>query len=314
MTFQWPYLLLSLAILPILIALYILAQRRRRAYAVRFTNLALLSNVVGRGPGLRRHIPPLLYLLGLTALLISLARPMAVVAVPRDQTTVMLVMDTSGSMAADDLKPDRMTAAKEAAHAFVDALPGNIQVGLASFNTVARLNTPPTQNREQVHRSIDMLVYGGGTAIGDGLYIALDQLAQRPADEQGNRPPGLVVLLSDGEPTAGIPVEEASARAKQEGVKVHTVGIGQRGETPIVLGGIPVQLDEATLQAIADDTGGSYFYAAQTDDLKQIYQELGSQISWVEEYTEITALVSGLGTLLVLAGGILGLRWFQQFP
>jgi Ca-activated chloride channel homolog len=314
MTFQWPYLLLSLAILPILIALYILAQRRRRAYAVRFTNLALLSDVVGRGPGLRRHIPPLLYLLGLTALLISLARPMAVVAVPRDQTTVMLVMDTSGSMAADDLKPDRMTAAKEAAHAFVDALPGNIQVGLASFNTVARLNTPPTQNREQVHRSIDMLVYGGGTAIGDGLYIALDQLAQRPADEQGNRPPGLVVLLSDGEPTAGIPVEEASARAKQEGVKVHTVGIGQRGETPIVLGGIPVQLDEATLQAIADDTGGSYFYAAQTDDLKQIYQELGSQISWVEEYTEITALVSGLGTLLVLAGGILGLRWFQQFP
>lgn len=314
MTFQWPYLLLSLALIPILAGLYILAQRRRRAYAVRFTNLALLSDVVGRGPGMRRHIPPLLYLLGLTALLISLARPMAVVAVPRDQTTVMLVMDVSGSMAADDLKPDRMTAAKEAAHAFVDALPDNIQVGLVSFSTVARLNASPTQDRTQVHRAIDSLIYGGGTAIGDGLYVALDQLDQRPADEQGEQAPGLVVLLSDGQPTAGIPTEQASTRATESGIKVHTVGIGQRGETPVVLGGIPVQLDEVTLQQIAEDTGGTYFYAAKTDDLKQIYQELGSQISWVKEYTEITAFVSGIGTLLVLAGGLLGLRWFQQFP
>ncbi|HEX6289640.1 MAG TPA: VWA domain-containing protein [Herpetosiphonaceae bacterium] len=314
MTFQWPYLLLSLALIPILIGVYILAQRRRRAYAVRFTNLALLSEVVGRGPGVRRHIPPMLYLLGLAALLVSIARPMAVVAVPRDQTTVMLVMDVSGSMAADDLKPDRMTAAKEAAQAFVAALPASVQVGVVSFSTGARLNAPPTEDREQVKRAIDRLSYGGGTAIGDGLYLALDQLAQRPADDADKPAPGLVVLLSDGQPTLGIPVEEATERARQEQVKVYTVGIGQRGETPVVLGGIPVRLDEATLQKIAAATDGEYFYAAESGELKKIYQQLGSQMSWVEEYTEVTALVSGLGTLFVVAGGLLSLRWFQQFP
>jgi Ca-activated chloride channel family protein len=314
MTFQWPYLLLSLALIPILAGLYLLAQRRRRAYTVRFTNLALLNEVVGRSPGARRHIPPLLYLLGLTALLVSLARPMAVVAVPRDQTTVMLVLDTSGSMAADDLKPDRMSAAKEAAHAFVAALPKNIQVGLVSFSTTARLNAPPTQDRELLSRAINRLDYGGGTAIGDGLDLALDQLAQRPTNAQGQPAPGLVVLLSDGMPTAGMPPEEATARAEQENIKVHTVGIGQRGETPIVMGGIPVQLDEATLQAIAADTGGTYFYAAESDELKEIYAQLGSELSWVQEYTEITALVSGVGTLMMIVGGVLGLRWFQQFP
>ena len=314
MTFQWPYGLFSLVLIPILLGLYLLAQRRRRAYAVRFTNLTLLSEVVGRGPGIRRHIPPLMYLLGLTALLVSVARPMAVVAVPRDQTTVMLVMDVSGSMAADDLKPDRMTAAKQAARAFVAALPEHVQVGLVSFSTVARLNAPPTEDHQLVNRAIDRLSYGGGTAIGDGLYLALEQLAQREGDSEGKKAPGLVVLLSDGQPTAGMPPEEATTRAQQDQIKVYTVGVGQRGETPIVLGGIPVELDEATLQAIAADTGGTYFYAAESDQLKQIYQQLGSQVSWVKEYTEVTALVSGLGTLFVITGGLLGLRWFQQFP
>ncbi len=134
MTFQWPTLLFALGVIPALLTLYLVAQRRRRAYAVRFTNLALLEEVVGRRPGFRRHIPPLLFLLSLAALLISLARPTAVIAVPRDQTAVLLVLDVSGSMAAADLQPNRMAAAKGAARQFVETLPRGLQVGLVSFS------------------------------------------------------------------------------------------------------------------------------------------------------------------------------------
>lgn len=314
MTFEWPYVLFSLALIPLLIGLYALAQRRRRTYAVRFTNLALLKEVAGRGPGVRRHIPPMLFLLGLAALLISLARPVAVIAVPRDQAAVMLVMDVSGSMAANDLQPNRLTAAKQAARAFVDQLPPNIQVGLVSFSSVANVLTPPTQDRFALTQAIDSLHARGGTATGDGLNLALDQLTQRPASENGQRPPALVVLLSDGQTTTGSPPEEAARRAATEQIKVYTVGIGQRGAVPLVDGRLPVGLDEAALQNIAEGTGGTYFYAAESNQLQRIYSDLGSQISWVEERTEVTAIVSAVGAVFLTVAGLLSLRWMQQLP
>jgi Ca-activated chloride channel family protein len=314
MTFQWPYLLLSLALLPVLAALYVLAQRRRRAYAVRFTNMALLSEVVGRGPGMRRHIPPLLYLFGLGALLVSLARPTAVIAVPRDQTTAMLVMDVSASMTADDLRPNRMQAAKQAALAFVDALPQNIQVGLVTFSSSASVNIPLTRDRDAVQRAITGLRANGGTAIGEGLHLALDQLGERAVGPDGKPAPALVVLMSDGQSSLGRPPDTAAARAKSEQVKVYTIGVGERGRTTIIGGNQRVGLDEATLQNIARETGGEYFYAADTNELKQVYADLGSAVSWVEERTEVTALVSAAGALLLVLGGMLSLRWLQQLP
>ena len=316
MTFEWPALLASLALLPALCILYVLSLRRRRAYALRFTNLALLREVAGPGPGMRRHLPPLFFLLGLGALLVSLARPYAVIAIPRDQTAVMLVLDVSGSMAANDLQPNRLTAAKHAAQSFVNALPPNAQVGLVTFSSTAILNTPLTRDHNLVRRALVGLTANGGTAIGDGLWLALDQLPQVPADEQGERGPALVVLLSDGQQTNGrwTPAQ-AARRARQAGVAVHTVGIGQRGAMPRVNGGrVPVGLDETTLQDIAEVTGGQYFYAAETSQLEQVYRDLGSRVSWVEERTEITALVSGLAALLLLTGGLLSLRWFQHLP
>jgi Ca-activated chloride channel homolog len=313
-SFQWPYLLAGLALLPIIVLLYALAQRRRRAYAVRFTNLDLLSEVVGRGPGIRRHIPPLLFLLGLAALLVSLARPTAVIAVPRDQSTVMLVMDVSSSMAAEDLRPNRMAAAKQAARAFVEALPPNAEVGLVSFNASARISAPLSRDPQSVGRAIDSLRADGGTAIGDGLSVALDELARRPTDEQGGRPPAVVVLLSDGQSTSGMPPQRAASRAENEGIKVHTVGVGQRGATPRVNGRQAVVLDESTLRDIAEQTGGDYFYAAEASELERIYADLGSEVSWVEERTEVTALASALGTAFVMVAGLLSLRWFQQLP
>ena len=314
MTFQWPYLLFSLGLVPILLALYLLAQRRRRAYALRFTNLPLLDEVVGRRPGVRRHIPPLLFLLGLAALLVSLARPTATIAVPRDHATVMLVLDVSGSMAASDLQPNRMAAAKAAAHSFVEALPDGFQVGVVSFNQSASVTVPPTHDHALVARAIDALAATGGTAIGDGLNLTLDQLAQRPANGEGQRAPALVVLLSDGQSTHGALPAAAAARAKGEGVRVHTVGIGRRDAAPQLGRGQRVDLDETTLRDIAGETGGEYFYAAEAGELEQVYTDLGSQVRWVEERTEVTALASALGAVLLLIGGVLSLHWFRQFP
>ena len=313
MTFLWPDLIPVLGLVPILIALYLLAQRRRRAYAVRFTNLALLSQVVTRGPGARRHVPPLLFLLGLATLLVGLARPTAVFAVPRNQATVVLVMDVSGSMAAADLRPNRMTAATQAARAFVDALPDDTQVGLVSFSLSASLLAPPTRDHAVVTRAIGSLRASGGTAIGDGLDLAIDQIVRLPADAGGARPPAQVVLLSDGQSTSGRDPAEAAARAAQKGIKVHSVGIGERGARPLAAG-VQAILDEATLQRIAAETGGAYYYAAETRQLEQIYTDLGSQITWVEERTEVTPFVTALGALLLTVGGLLSLRWFQQFP
>ncbi len=314
MTFQWPSLLFSLALVPLLLALYVVAQRRRRTYAARFTNLALLQSVVGRGPGLRRHIPPLLLLLSVTALLLSLARPTAVIAVPRDQAAAVLVVDVSGSMEAGDVQPNRLAAARGAARRFIEASPAGLQIALVSFSTTASVRAPLTTDHAAVARAVDGLALERSTAIGDGLNLALDQLAQRPADEQGRRAPGLVVLLSDGESNAGIPPATAAARARDDGVTVHTVGIGQRGASTQLNGRTRVGLDEQTLQAIAGETGGQYFYAAERAELERIYADLGAQTRWVEERTEVTALVSALGTLLLLVGGLLGLRWFGRFP
>jgi Ca-activated chloride channel family protein len=317
MTFEWPYLLYGLALIPILALLYGLVQRRRRAYTVRFTNLALLREVVGRGPGIRRHVPPLLFLLGVAALLVSLARPSAVIAVPREEAPVVLVVDVSGSMEATDMRPNRMDAAKQAARTFVEALPDQAQVGLVSFNSEASVNAPLTRDRQTVLRAIDRLRANGGTAIGDGLSLGLDQLERQPpdsSDSSDQRTPGTIVLLSDGQSQTGRRPSEVSARAQQEGVKVHTVGIGQRGTTTLLNRRVPVGLDEATLRSIAETTGGRYFYAAESAQLEQIYADLSSQVSWIEERTEVTALVSALGTLFVTFAGLLSLRWFQQLP
>ena len=185
MTFISPYLLMGLALVPILCATYLFAQRRRRAYAVRFTNLALLKKVVGKGPGARRHIPPLLFLIGLAALLISLARPVAVLALPREQSTVMLVMDVSASMTAADMQPNRMEAARQAARTFVENLPPHVSVGLATFNDRAALAAPITRDHEMVLNAIDAVQARGGTAIGDGTlwyFEAVRAFAEKTND------------------------------------------------------------------------------------------------------------------------------------
>lgn len=319
MTFEWPWLLLSLLLLPLLVIYYRWAMKRRRASAIIFSDIELLREAAGTTPRWQRHVPAVLLLLGIAALLFGLARPSAVLRLPRPQSAVMLVMDVSASMTATDLSPNRLDAAKQAAQQFVQRLPENTSVGLVSFSAKANLNAPLTRERKAVLQALDSLHSDSGTAIGDGLLEALDHIAAQTGQPQAEQSraslvasgpsPVLIILLSDGESTEGTPPLQAVARAAQARVQINTVGIGQRGKRTAITQDMKVGLDEDTLKAIAQQTGGRYFYASENETLRQIYNNLGSQMGWVEERTEITALFAGLGALFILVAVALSLRW-----
>jgi Ca-activated chloride channel family protein len=329
MTFEWPQALLGLALLPILALLYLFAQRRRRAYALRFTNLDLLREVVGRAPGIRRHVPPLFFLLGLAALLVALARPQTVIALPREQATVLMVVDVSGSMNATDVQPSRLVAAKQAANTFLDELPPTIRVGVVSFAGSAQVLTPPTDDRAMVRRVIGSLRADGGTAMGDGIARALEvgdarsgeqgSGAHAPASEE--TPPAAIVLLSDGASSAGrVEPAEAADEARAAGVPIFTIALGtpngtveQRGPGPTVRR-VGVPPDEATLREIADVTGGRFFAAPTAEDLRAIYENLASRVGFIEDHQEVTFLFAAAGAALVLTCGLLSLVWFNRLP
>jgi Ca-activated chloride channel homolog len=333
MSAQWPGLLWALLLVPVALAAYLFAQRRRGGYAVRFTNLDLLANVVTRSPGWRRHLPPALYLLALTALAISMARPQATTLVPKEQATVMLVLDVSGSMNATDVHPTRMVAAQQSATTFVQELPKKLRVGVVSFASTAQTLTRPTTDRVAVYQAIATLHAEGATAMGDGIERALD--VKRPPGGptgQGLAPaptpavpdtqlPMVVLLLSDGANTQGkVRPMDAAAHAKALGVPVFTIALGtDQGMVDVPnetgqLQRVPVPPDELTLQRIAEVTGARFFAAPSDRELKSIYRQLGSKIGFVKEPQEVTVLFAAAGLLLLVAGMTLSLAWFSRFP
>jgi Ca-activated chloride channel family protein len=335
MTAQWPGLLWALLLVPVALAAYLFAQRRRAGYAVRFTNLDLLANVVTRSPGWRRHLPPAFYLLALTALAISMARPQAVTLVPKEQATVMLVLDVSGSMNATDVQPTRMVAAQQSATTFVQALPKKLRVGVVSFASTAQTLTRPTTDRDAVYEAIATLHAEGATAMGDGIERALDAKrspgapatgqglapAPTPAVPADNQLPLVVLLLSDGANTQGkVRPMEAAAHAKALGVPVFTIALGtDQGMVDVPnetgqLQRVPVPPDELTLHRIADVTGARFFAAPSDRELKSIYRQLGSKIGFVKERQEVTVLFAAAALLLLVAGMTLSLAWFSRFP
>jgi Ca-activated chloride channel family protein len=312
MSFQYPLLLLALLALPLLVGLYVLNQRRRQAYAIRFTNLALMGQVMGRQPGFRRHLPAALFLLGFTGLLLAMARPTAAVAVPKEKATVMLTVDVSGSMAATDVQPTRIEAARQAGRALINELPGQARVGLVSFNAQASVVAPLTLDHQSVQDALQSLQPGGGTAIGDALELSVQQLVQNRTG--GAKSPEMIVLLTDGTSNTGVPPADGAAQAKAAGIPVETIGIGQRGKTTF-LGGRPIDgVDEQALQSISDSTGGHYFYAAEAGVLQNIFGSLGSAFGWTTEKVELTIPALALGTVILLGGGLLSLRWFRLLP
>ena len=343
MSVQWPTMLWALALVPLALLGYLLAQRRRVRYAVRFTNLDLLANVVSRSPGWRRHLPALFYLLALATLLVSLARPQSVVLVPKEQATVVLVMDVSGSMNATDVEPTRLLAAQQAASSFLDTMPAKFKVGLVSFSASAQTLARPTTDRSSVRDAIASLRAEGGTAMGDAIERGLEAKrpppppADRPRDKSpsqttvppttqapestGKEPPVVMLLLSDGANTVGKTQPlEAAEHARQMNVPVFTIALGtDEGvvEVPDESGQprrIPVPPDKATLRRVAEITGGKFFTAPSSRDLKTVYRDLGSRIGFVKERQEVTVVFAAAALLFVVAGGALSLLWFNRFP
>jgi Ca-activated chloride channel family protein len=333
MTFNWPIMLLSLALVPLFVGFYLVLQWRRKRYAARFGSFGLLREASGSTLGFRRHIPPLLFLAGLTILLVSLARPQTVVSLPKVEGTVILAFDVSGSMAADDLKPSRMEAAKAAARGFVELQPAGVQIGVVAFSDGGFTVQAPTEDKEAVYATIDRLSPQRGTAVAHGIYAALNTIeinssggtVFRNATPTGPTPTPLpagtyssavIVLLTDGENTGPPDPFAAAQAAADRGVRIYTIGIGSPlGATLEVEGYIVhTQLDEPTLQQIARMTDGVYYNAADEEQLQAIYANLRPQLVIKTEQTEVTSLFAGAGILVFLIGGSISLLWFGRWP
>ena len=327
MTFAAPVALWGLLLVPAAAALWWFLGRRRARFAISFTNVRVLESVLAPRSPWRRLVPLALYLIALTALLIGLARPHAKVSVPREQATVVLVMDTSGSMEAEDVRPNRLAAAQASARSFLSQLPAQFQVGMVTFSDRAQILTQPTIDRSAVREAIASLEPLGGTAMGDGLGQALELRGRRepgahaPEARGGKAPLDAILLLSDGYNTTGrLQPMEAAARARRLGVPTFTIALG----TPegVVQGQdqfgrprlISVPPDHDTLRAIAETTGGSFFVAPTEDELERVYEDLGSRIGFVKERREITAAFAAAALVLAGAGGGLSLAWSGRLP
>jgi Ca-activated chloride channel family protein len=345
MTFLWPELLWLLLLVPALVGGYFYLLRRKRKSALRYASLSLVKEAMGAGQKFRRHIPPLLFLTALIALIVAIARPAAVITLPSQHQTIILAMDVSGSMRAVDVEPNRISAAQAAAKAFVAEQPASVRIGVVSFAATASVVQVPTKNRDDIIGAIDRFQLQRGTAIGSGIIVSLATIfpdagidvssliygrnawRNAPLDQAGKGekpdfkpvPPGsytsaAIILLTDGQRTTGPDSLEAARMAADRGVRVFTVGFGTTsGETMGFEGwSMRVRLDEATLKEIANITRGQYFYAGSAKDLKKVYESLNSRFLLEKKEMEITALFAAAAALTALVSALLSLLWFNR--
>jgi len=313
MRFQSPWWLLLLIGVAALVAAYVLAQRRRGRYAVRFAALPLLERVIGSGPGWRRHVPAVAFVLVTIGLVLGLSRPMITMDVPRERATVMVAVDTSISMRATDVDPTRIAAATAAARTFVDGLPETFNVGLVTFAGSASVAVAPTLDRAAVQAALDAPTLTGGTAIGSAVESSLGAISGLNASLTGAEglPPARIVLLSDGANTSGSPLAAAATAAATAGVPVSTIAYGTpNGEVD----GQRVPVDTASLAELAAQTDGTAYTAATGDELEQVYSDIGSSIGYRSEEREVTDWAIGFALLAALAAAVTSLRWFARLP
>jgi len=319
-SFTWPLLLVGLAALPVLVALYALSERRRRRLRAAFGNPDLLPNVIDREPGKLRHLPLIVLLIGLAAMIVGVARPHATVSVPREEATVILALDISRSMKATDVQPTRLDAAREAARAFLAQVPEKFRVGVVSFATRAAVGVPPTEDRELVEAALDNLTPGEGTAIGDAVALSV-QLGNRQVPADGVVPPRTILLISDGARDGGrVEPADAAQQAKAKGIPVHTVLVGtENGVVEETLTGgfrriTRVPPSPETLEQLAAATGGEFYTALDDTELRTVYEELGSRLGEKKERREVTDIFAGGAALLLLIGGSLSAFLFRRVP
>ena len=333
MSFEAPALLLSLLVVPLAAVGYWLLQRRPPRFAVRYTNLEVLAGVASRRRAWRRHVPAALVLASVAALCVAFARPTVTVKAPNERASVVLVVDTSGSMRATDVKPTRLAAAKRAMRSFLERAPASLRVGVVSFSDEAQVVVSPTVDRAQLTEGIDVLGPGFGTAIGDGLARAVE-LARTATGETGDgaatAPPVVkdekgrslasILLLSDGAQTRGLlSPGQGAERAQAAGIPVFTVALGTDAGT--ILAGppgqeqvIPVPPDRETLSAIAEYTGAESFDAQSADALEKVYSGLGSRVGRRDKPREVTAMFVAAGALLLASAAGLALLGAPRLP
>ena len=345
MTFLWPEMLWLLLMVPALVGGYFYILRRKRDAALRYASLSMVKEAMGTSQRFRRHIPPLLFLLALIALIVATARPAAMVTLPSQYRTIILAMDVSGSMRATDVQPNRISAAQAAAKAFVADQPSNVRIGVVAFAGTAAVVQMPTQNREDIIAAIDRFQLQRATAIGSGIIVSLatifpdegidvssliygrngprgvplDQPKKSEKKEVKPVPPGsytsaAIILLTDGQRTTGPDSIDAARMAADRGVRIFTVGFGTKAGETIGFEGwsMRVRLDEETLKTIANLTRGEYFYAGTAMDLKKVYQTLNSKFLLEKKDLEISALFAGGAAIAALISGLLSLLWFNR--
>jgi len=329
MSFIWPVMLLSLLVVPVFALFYVLLQRRRRNIAVSYTSLGLHQATLGRQLGKRRHLPPALFLIGLTTLMFALARPQAVVSMPVREGIIILAFDVSGSMAADDLKPTRMEAAKQAARDFVQRQSSSIQVGIVAFSDSGFVVQPPTNDPGAIFATINRLSPQRGTSIAEGIFASLNVIAGKPVQAIGSdnntetapapqvsHENAVILLLTDGENNIPPDPFEAAQTAADLNVRIYSVGIGSAAGSILNIDGFNIltQLDEAALQGIAKLTGGAYYNAQNEEDLRSIYENLVPHLVIKDENIEVTSLLAGASLLILLVGGVFSFMWFNRLP
>jgi Ca-activated chloride channel family protein len=332
-----------------MVGIYVWALRRRRKAALRYASLGLVRAALGKGHRFRRHIPPLLFLIGMIAAIFAISRPSAVVTLPSDQRTIILTMDVSLSMRASDVEPSRIVAAQTAAKAFVKEQPPDVRIGIVTFAGTASVVQPPTHNRDDLVAAIDRFELQRHTAIGSGIIVSLATLfpdegielepllfgkgsatarRQGVAIERSGEPEkktfkpvaagsntsAAIILLTDGRRTTGPDSLDAAKMAADHGVRIYTVGFGMPGGGIAAMDGYSMFMayDEEALKAIAEATRGEYFHAASAAELQKIYQGLNARLVLEKKETEISALVIAAATVLLLGSALLSLLWFNR--
>lgn len=347
-TFLWPQLLWLLLALPLLVLLYVWLLRRRKQAALRYASLSIVREAMGKGPGWRRHVPPVLLLLAIGLMLLASARPMATIVLPSTQQTIILAMDVSGSMRAEDVKPNRLVASQNAAKAFLAELPRHVKVGIVAFAGSAQVVQPVTLSREDLVTAIDKFQLQRATAIGSAIVVSLSELFpeqrinlgdmtysrntdpfapkgrsldQPKPDEKAFTPvaPGsytsaAIILLTDGQRTTGVDTAEAAKMAAERGVRVYTVGVGTVDGEIIGFEGwsMRVRLDEESLKEVARTTQAEYYYAGTAENLKKVYETLSSRLTVEKKETEISGLLALAASLLALLSAGLSVLWFNR--